>query len=67
MTAPAVDLMAAFYAAVQAVEDSKCAEIELEHRVNTDEHLGVEREEVLTITVRRSVKTMSFGGETEQA
>lgn len=55
MTAP-VDLMAAFYAAVSAVEERRCAEVEVEYQT---EDMG--RETRLTITVRREIRHLYSG------
>lgn len=46
-----MDVMPAFYAAVQAIADGQAAEIEVEHRWGDESH-----EQVLTITVRAEVR-----------
>ena len=58
MTAPIVDPMAAFYAAVTAVENGQVAEVEVEYRQSDGEN-----ESVLTMSVRREVKHFSMSGE----
>ena len=55
----AVDLMAAMYAAVTAIEEGKVGEVELEHRVEDERG---DRVEVLLITVRRDVKHFQVQG-----
>ena len=53
-----VDPMAAFYAAVTAVENGQVAEVELEYRSTTpDDH-----EVVLTMSVRRDVRSIGVLG-----
>ncbi len=49
------DLMRTFYTAVSAVEDGKCAEIEVGHETDneTDGESAIER---ISTTVRREVK-----------
>lgn len=62
MTASIVDPMAAFYAAVTAVENGKVAEVELEYR-----NVAGEVETILTMSVRREVRHFALpppaGGE----
>lgn len=45
-------VMTAFFAAVTAVEEGKVAEVEIEHRQIRDDM----SEEILTFTIRRSIR-----------
>lgn len=46
-----MDLMPAVYSAIEAVNESKVGEVVIEHRIPADDG----REEVLSVTVRRTV------------
>lgn len=58
---PSSPVLLALYAAIESVSDGRVAEAEIEHRTATNRE-GVEHEEILTITVRRSVKLFQLGG-----
>lgn len=58
MTDPLVDPMAAFYAAVTAVENGQVAEVEVEHRQTAGDV-----ESILTMVVRREVKHFTMAGD----
>lgn len=48
--------MAAFYAAVTAVENGQVAEVELEYRTSDSD----DNETILTMSIRREIKTFSL-------
>jgi hypothetical protein len=56
-----IDPMTAMYAAVEATAEGKAAEIQLEWREVTDDHIDQPgTETTLTITIRREVKPVNL-------